>query len=540
MAKFNTPSTRPATGRGPVVAEPDPNARTHEGAPAYARDARSELFLLAVTNLVGEGTFYESAGDRDSRFQALVRTVAADDPAWILGFVGWLRGEANMRSASLVAAAEAAHTLRIPPSDTRFSAAGERGWARRAVDAALQRADEPGELLAYWTSRYGRTIPKPVKRGIADAVGRLYTERALLKYDTASRGFRFADVIDLVHPSPTAPWQGALFAHALDRRHGRDKPVPEALGMVRRNGELRAAAAEDPGVLLDAESLRAAGMTWEDALSLAGPRLDKARLWEAMIPSMGLMALARNLRNFDEAGVTDAVASRVAARFADPAQVAGSRMFPFRWLSAYEQAPSLRWGHALDQALQASLAGLPSFPGRTLVLVDTSASMTSAAYSARSTVTPLKAGAVFGVALAARGKRVDLHGFADGTFRHAVPAGGSVIREVKRFTDRVGEVGHGTRIAAAVQATYRGHDRVVIVSDMQTMDGAYGRGVSEAVPPAVPVYGFNLGGYRPTVVPGGRPHRVELGGLTDATFRMIPLLERGRDATWPWEEAAQR
>jgi hypothetical protein len=57
------------------------------------------------------------------------------------------------------------------------------------VDSVLQRADEPGEALAYWTATYGRAIPKPVKHGIADAVGRLYTERSLLKYDNATDAF---------------------------------------------------------------------------------------------------------------------------------------------------------------------------------------------------------------------------------------------------------------------------------------------------------------------------------------------------------------
>jgi hypothetical protein len=261
-----------------------------------------------------------------------------------------------------------------------------------------------------------------------------------------------------------------------------------------------------------------------------------ATAWEAVIPSMGVMALARNLRNFDAAGVSDEVAARVAARFTDPETVARSRMFPFRWLAAYEQAPSLRWGHALDTALRLSLANLPALPGRSLILVDTSASMAGMGFSARSTMSPVKAAAVFGVALAARGERMDLHGFADGVFRHGVSKGASVIREVDRFVKRVGEVGHGTRIAAAVRATYAGHDRVFVVSDMQTMDGHFGTGVSQSVPATVPLYGFNLGGYRPTVVPA-RPNRIEFGGLTDATFRMVPLLEAGRDAAWPWRQA---
>jgi len=39
------------------------------------RDAESELFLLAVTNMVGEDTFYERADARDARFVELVHAV---------------------------------------------------------------------------------------------------------------------------------------------------------------------------------------------------------------------------------------------------------------------------------------------------------------------------------------------------------------------------------------------------------------------------------------------------------------------------------
>src|SRR5207248_7666827 len=230
-------------------------------------------------------------------------------------------------------------------------------------------ADERVVALAYGMDTCGRAVRKPVKRGVADAVARLYGERSLLKYDTASRGFRFADGIELVHPVPVAdkPVQGELFRYALDRRHRDAAEIPARLGMLAANAALRRAAAEDPGALLADGALAAAGMTWEDVLSLAGSTVDKARLWTALIPAMGYMALLRNLRNFDEAGVPDEVAATVAARLSDPAQVARSRQFPYRFLAAYEQAPSLRWGMALDKALQLSLANLPALPGRSLI-----------------------------------------------------------------------------------------------------------------------------------------------------------------------------
>ena len=82
MSKFNTRSARPAAGRGPVAAQPTPSGRTHEGGAGYAHDAKSELFLLAVANFVGENAFYEKAADRDRRYADLVPSVAVNDPQW--------------------------------------------------------------------------------------------------------------------------------------------------------------------------------------------------------------------------------------------------------------------------------------------------------------------------------------------------------------------------------------------------------------------------------------------------------------------------
>jgi hypothetical protein len=69
---------------------------------------KSELFLLAVTNIVDKDTFYEAAGERDQRFRELVHAAVAADADWVARFVPWLRGTANLRSASALALALAA------------------------------------------------------------------------------------------------------------------------------------------------------------------------------------------------------------------------------------------------------------------------------------------------------------------------------------------------------------------------------------------------------------------------------------------------
>ncbi|MFC9586382.1 TROVE domain-containing protein [Streptomyces yangpuensis] len=533
MARFNLRASKSAPAAPTSPVRSTGRARTAEGGPGHLRDPRSELFLLAVANFVTQRTAYESGQARDDRFAALVRTLAVQDPVWTAGLLGWLRQEANMRTASLVGAAEYVKArLDVGATGTATSTGGPSN--RRVVDSVLRRADEPGELLAYWTATYGRNVPKPVKRGIADAVRRLYSGTSLLKYDTDSRAYRFGDVLNLVHasPDPDRPWQGELFRYALDRRHNpQSAQVPEGnRTLAAHRALMELPVSERRGVVLSpdgAERLAAAGMTWEALAGwLQGP-LDAAA-WEAVIPSMGAMALLRNLRNFDEAGVSDAVAAQVAAKISDPEVVARSRQFPFRYLAAYQHAPSLRWAYPLEQALGHSLANVPALPGRTLVLVDRSGSMWSP-LSDRSRLNRADAAAVFGAALALRAERADLVQF--GTTSAVVPhtRGESVLKVLERF----GDLG-GTYTAEAVKKHYRDHDRVLIVTDEQAASYGYSGDPAELVPSEVPVYTWNLAGYRVGHAASGTANRHTFGGLTDAAFRMVSLIEAGRNADWPW------
>jgi hypothetical protein len=50
----------------------------------------------------------------------------------------------------------------------------------------------------------------------------------------------------------------------------------------------------------------------------------------------------------------------------------------------------------------------------------------------------------------------------------------------------------------------------------------------------VPLYTFNLAGYTHGHAPSGLANCHAIGGLTDTSFKMIGLLEAGKDAAWPW------
>lgn len=519
MAKFNTPTqARARTGTSPLTTT-QTYARNHNGGVGATRDAKSELFLAVVSEFGGEETFYESGQNRLDRIAKLTREIAIADPEWVVGLVGWLRNEGNMRSASIILALNAAKAL---------NEAGVPG-VRTLVSNAIRRADEPGEALAFWFSNFGRKLPIGVKRGIADGAVRTYNEYSLGKYDGGdNKGFSFADVIKLTHPTPKDARQEALFKFAMDRRYNSDAQPSELLtGLAKRAEILGLAPQEKRDLILSpdaSERLKEAGLTWENVGSSFGKGGLDAKAWEALIPTMGYMALLRNLRNFEDAGVNEAALAVVANRLADPEEVAKSRQLPFRFLSAIRAVRGLRFAHPLEVALNHSLSNVPTLKGRTLILVDRSGSMFGRV-SEKSGLNWADTAALFGTALAMRAENADLVQFGNSAYRVDFHRAGSVLQTVNSF----GSLG-GTYTADAIRRSFNGHDRIVILTD----DQHYGASPYDVVPQSTPLYVWNFVGYRYGSGVAGK-NRLYMGGLTDKSFSTINIVESGRDAKWPWE-----
>ena len=519
MVKFNRNVLAPPAPRGPITSTGlvDPSRpRTS----MVERDAKSELFLTAVNSFLTEPNFYESADARVQRFCSLVHEVTRQDPEWMARFLPWLRNEADIRTAAIVGLAE-------------YVRAGGPN-SRALVGWTLARADEPGELLAYWMStqpKGNKAIPAGLKRGLADAAERLYTEVSALRYDSDKAAFRFADVVTLCHAGGNLD----LWRWLMDRRtsYASKDPRIEGLPIIAADAALLVLPEGERRAALRDGRVREARWSWERLASWLPGGMDR-EAWELVIPQMGYMALLRNLRNFDNAGVSDEVAAQVAAKLSDPAEVARSRQLPFRFQSAYNNS-SIRWHYALEKALRESVSNIPALSGHTLVLVDLSGSMDeqmstrgrSHGQGATQAWIPrrMDVACLFGAAIGVRNPGATIVGYSDSDAE--VRIGIDVLAGAKAIRRAVRSGGTDT------WGSYRRHvdrkqwDRVIIITD----EMFNGQGRPESWDHML--YTFNVAGYKHGQVEEGKK-AVTFGGLTDACFQFIPMIEAGQKGKWPF------
>lgn len=287
---------------------------THEGARAALHvSPYNQLRRSVLSCLLWENEFYE---DGQTIAERIVELCAKVTPEQLSALAIEARYEQHLRHIPLLLTAELAKRGGSIVADT--------------LEKVIQRADELAEfLMVYW--RNGKTpIAKQVKLGLARAF-RKFNAYQLSKYDR-EKDIRLRDVLFMIHAKPKDEAQAALWKQLVD------------------------------GTLPTAD-------TWETNLS-AGK--DKKETFERLITTnnLGYLALLRNLRNMEQANV-----DRDLIRKAITARQGASKVLPFRYVAAARAAPSL--APAIDEALKDAVIESVSLPGRTVVLVDVSASMNS-------------------------------------------------------------------------------------------------------------------------------------------------------------------
>ena len=415
----------------------------HEGTPAVALTAEQTLRRSVLSCLLWENEFYEDGQAIADRIMALAVDVA---PETVADLAIEAREQFKLRHAPLML----------------LCALVKSGGALVAptIERVIQRADELSELVALYFRNGKKPLSKQLKLGLARAFTK-FDAYALAKYDRAG-AVRLRDVLFLCHA----------------------KPKDEA------QAELWKQLAEDKLTSPD---------TWEVALSGGA---DKRETFERLLTDrkLGYLALLRNLRNMDQAGVEEGLVKEaiLARRGAD-------RILPFRYVAAARAAP--RFEPWLDQALSETILEGPVFAGRTLVLVDVSPSM-DVRLSAKSDLTRMDAAATLASVIPG-----DVRVF-------------SFSNEVVEVPPRRGMAGvdaiiksqpsNGTLLGKAVtHVNAIKHDRLIVITDEQSQDV-----VPDPVAPAA--YMINVASARNGIGYGAWTH---IDGFSEAVLNYIRELE---------------
>lgn len=420
--------------------------RTHEGAPAKRITAEQALRRSVLACLLWESQFYEDGVEIAGRIRELVPRVEA---AKVAALAVEAREAMKLRHAPLYLVREMARH------------ATHRGLVAETLARVIQRADELAEFVAVYWAEGRAPLSGQVKKGLAAAFPK-FDEYALAKYDRAG-AVRLRDVLFLCHARPRNAAQAALWKRLID-------------------GEL---ATPD---------------TWEVALSAAG---DKRASWERLLSErkLGALALLRNLRNMKDAGIREElVLDALAVMKTD-------RVLPFRFLAAARYAP--QWEEALERAMFRSVKGRVKLPGRTVLLVDVSGSMT-AALSGRSEM--LRTDAAYGLAVLLReiADEVSLYTFSD-TLKRVPARRGFALRDALDQS----QPHSGTQLGGALEKIDERYDRIIVITDEQSHDrvpAPKGRG-----------YVVNVASYRNGVGYGAWTH---IDGWSESVVEYIRELER--------------
>lgn len=423
--------------------------RTYEGAPAATLTPEQALRRSVMACMLWEETFYEQGESAAARIAALVPQVKANTVA---ALAVEARERMKLRHVPLLLVREMA---RYP---------SHRALVAETLERVIQRADELSEFVAIYWKDGRRPLSAQVKKGLAAAFVK-FDGYALAKYDRA-KTVRLRDVLFLSHAKPRTAEQAARWKQLID-------------------GELPTPA------------------TWEVRISAAGADAESKReAWSSLLleKRLGALALLRNLRNLEQAGVERGlIAESLAAMKTE-------RVLPFRFLAAARHAP--QWEPELESAMFQSIAGAERLKGRTVMLVDVSGSM-DAAMSGRSQMMRLDAACGLAVLLRELADEVVVYTFSSGLVK-VPPRRGFALRDAIVHS----QPHQSTMLGFALERLRERYDRLIVITDEQSHD--------HVPEPAGKGYMINVASYRNGVGYGAWTH---IDGFSESIVEYIRASE---------------
>lgn len=376
---------------------------THEGARASHINPEQQLRRLVMSCLLWEGEFYVDGKAIAEQIREAVGRVKPDAAARIAIEA---REQSKLRHVPLWIVREMARlqTHKHLVADT--------------LARVIQRPDELSEFVALYWKDGKCPLSAQVKRGLARAFEK-FDEYQLAKYNRDA-AVKLRDVLFLSHAKPGSPEREALYKKLVD------------------------------GTLTTPD-------TWEVALSGGA---DKRATFERLIAEnkLGALALLRNLRNMQGAGVSKVIVQGALATMRT------DRVLPFRFVAAARAVP--QWEDIIEPPMLRMLEGATELPGATGLLLDVSGSM-DAQMSVKSDMMRIDAGAALGILMREICESVIVATFSN-SLVVVPPRRGFALRDAIVQSQPHG----GTYLGSAVAKFQEAHnvDRLIVITDEQSHD----------------------------------------------------------------------
>lgn len=385
MGKYNTKTKT-------VVA---PTTTNEMGERAYVLSAKEELVSTILTTFL-QASYYEKENDIVKR---IISAAEKCDPLFVAKAALYARGDANMRSVSHLLAGELASKL------------SSKEWSTRFFRKIIQRPDDMSEIIAYLkhvNSKKGEKlkIPNAIKRAFRSYLSGM-DPYLIDKYKMKGKEFSLKVLLKLLHPSSSGDTE-------------------KAFNLLMNGKDIKAAGLYTSTILQKAKTSAgqqavAEGATKEDKEAYLGESIAEVLNSQKGMP---IFNLVRNLRNIIEQSPD--LVDTACAQLTDPKRIAGSRMLPFRFATAYQEiekllpvrassssrikfeqnkdqatGPITKVLSALEKAIEYSVKNISKLEGNTAILVDHSGSVRgdgggASKVSAFSKVTKAMIGNLFG------------------------------------------------------------------------------------------------------------------------------------------------
>jgi 60 kDa SS-A/Ro ribonucleoprotein len=284
------------------------------GAVADRTSKFNELQRSVLACMLWEDVAYENGETVATRIQRLVPEV---EPRKVAALAIAARKEQKLRHVPLFLAREMARH------------ASHKPYVANVLENVIQRADELGEFVSIYWKNGKQPLAAQVKKGLARAFPK-FDEHQLAKYNRDSK-VKLRDVLFLCHPKPQNEEQEQVWKRLVNN----ELSIPD---------------------------------TWEVALSATKGENQK-QAWERLLAQnkMGALALIRNLRNFEEAGVDRDLIKRALKN------CNAEKVLPFRFITAVKHAP--RWQAELEDLMLRAIENKKIIMGKTVLVLDVSGSM---------------------------------------------------------------------------------------------------------------------------------------------------------------------